>query len=272
MGRPLFSRAFQSSPVVREPTPPCPYEKWSYINAFDPDSDEFFDNEHAVYEDFVDPTDPTTHSEEDEDDDEEGEGDVLVVRLGAIDASPASSLSSLSDRPSPMAVDTEDPTHLVFDDLHDLRETEDTESGLRWEQVRPHPDSRQRDVLPSVYRASSLSRSRGSTIPRDQIDQVEPSEAIAIPPPSAPIPVPIVRSRRTTSIDERTPFSPVTPSRQTPITHIIPSPPPTATPRLYSWARSQAPLSPGSPFTNPNARTSYTHLSPTLIRVRDVIF
>jgi len=262
MGRPLFSKAFQSTPVVREPTPPCPYEKWSYINAFDPDSDEFFDNEHAVYEDFVDPIDTTTHSEEDEDEDEER--DVLVVRLGTIDASPASSLSSLSDRSSPMAVDAEDPAHLVLDDLHDLRQMEDTESGLRWEQVHPQPDSRQRDVLPSVYRASPLSRSRGSVIPRDQIDQVDPSEAIAIPPPSAPIPVPIVRSPRTTSIDERTPFSPVT--------HIIPSPPPTTTPRLYSWARSQAPLSPGSPFTNPNARTSYTHLSPTLIRVRDVIF
>ena len=253
MGRPLFSKAFQSAPVVREPLSPCPYEKWSYINAFDPDSDDFFDNEHAVYEDFIDPIDTTTQSEEDEDE----ERDVLVVRLGNIDGSPASSLSSLSDRPSPMAVDAEDPSHLVFDDVHGLEQ----EFGQR----EPQPDSRQRDALPSVYRSS---RPAGF-LPRSQI---ELSDNIAVPSRSAPIPVPIARSRRSISVDERTSFSPATPSRQTPLTHVIPSPPPTATPRLYSWARTQAPLSPGSPFTNPTARTSYTHLSPTLIRVRDAIF
>ncbi|KAL4072806.1 hypothetical protein V8B97DRAFT_1869651 [Scleroderma yunnanense] len=253
MGRPLFSKAFQSAPVVRDPAPPCPYEKWSYINAFDPDSDEFFDNEHAVYEDFVDPVDTTTRSE-----DEDEERDVLVV----------------SDRPSPMALGVEDPAHLV-DNLHDLEQTENagpTPSGLRWEQVQPQPDSRQRDISSSVHRASSISLRRSSLLHHDQIDHVQPSETIAIPPPSAPIPVPIARSRRTPSVDERIPFSPVTPSRQTPITHVIPSPPPTATPRLYSWARNPVPPSPGSPFTNPNARTSYAHLPPTFIRVRDVIF
>ncbi|KIJ65539.1 hypothetical protein HYDPIDRAFT_68132, partial [Hydnomerulius pinastri MD-312] len=106
MGRPLFSKAFQTTPAVREPEPQCQYEKWSYLNAFDPDSDEFFESEHAVYEDFIDPVGSGNSEEE-----EEEERDMLVVRMG--NASPVSSESVLSDRDSPMAVGAEDPAHLV---------------------------------------------------------------------------------------------------------------------------------------------------------------
>ncbi|KAI0079385.1 hypothetical protein K474DRAFT_1659199 [Panus rudis PR-1116 ss-1] len=64
MGRPLFSSrpalATASSAVRVEPEPtPTPYptyETWTYWNAFDPDSDEFFEREDAVYEAFVDPS------------------------------------------------------------------------------------------------------------------------------------------------------------------------------------------------------------------------
>ena len=53
MGRPLFSR--HQTPAVRvepeQPQPAC--EKWTYWNAFDPDSEEFFKRDDAVYEAFV---------------------------------------------------------------------------------------------------------------------------------------------------------------------------------------------------------------------------
>src|ERR1700692_417065 len=56
MGRPLFSTSY-STPVVRtepEPAPPTiPFEKWTHWNAFDPDSDEFFESPDAVYEAFL---------------------------------------------------------------------------------------------------------------------------------------------------------------------------------------------------------------------------
>lgn len=46
MGRPLFSQAYATaSPAVRvEPEPAQQYERWTYWNPFDPDSDEFFAN------------------------------------------------------------------------------------------------------------------------------------------------------------------------------------------------------------------------------------
>ncbi|KAL6300907.1 hypothetical protein BKA93DRAFT_752418 [Sparassis latifolia] len=61
MGRPLFSSTH--IPAVRvetehepEPAPAHPaYEKWSYWKPFDPDADEFFENDDAVYEAFIDP-------------------------------------------------------------------------------------------------------------------------------------------------------------------------------------------------------------------------
>lgn len=55
MGRPLFSTLYvPAAPTVRvveAPTPTC--ERWSYVNAFDPDADEFFEGDNCVYEDFL---------------------------------------------------------------------------------------------------------------------------------------------------------------------------------------------------------------------------
>ncbi|KAI6113003.1 hypothetical protein F5141DRAFT_1003378 [Pisolithus sp. B1] len=271
MGRPLFSKAFQSTPVVREPEEsPCPYEKWSYVNAFDPDSDEFFHDERAVYEDFVDPAESAHSEEEDEDEDR----DAMVVRLGSFDTTSTTSLSSLSDSASPSVVGAEDLANLV-DDFQDLREIENTEAALttfnsrihldelRWDPVPSAGDGRQRDA--SASSGTSL-LAEAAVYRRDRPDHVGRRDNVTTPPPSAPIPVPVLRSRRTVAIDDRTP---VTPPRQTPI---APSPPPTVTPRLYSWARGPVSSSSGSPFTNPGARTSYTHLSPAIIRLRDVVF
>lgn len=55
MGRPLFSTLYASAaPAVRVVEAPTPtYERWSYVNAFDPDADEFFEGDNCVHEDFL---------------------------------------------------------------------------------------------------------------------------------------------------------------------------------------------------------------------------
>lgn len=64
MGRALFSVSHPvSAPAVRsepEAIPNSPYEKWSHCNAFDPDSDEFFND--AEYEAFIDPSAPIANA------------------------------------------------------------------------------------------------------------------------------------------------------------------------------------------------------------------
>ncbi|KAI9464733.1 hypothetical protein HD554DRAFT_2040680 [Boletus coccyginus] len=270
MGRPLYSRAFGTTPAVREPqTPSC--EKWSYLNAFDPDSDEFFDGEDAVYEDFIDPVIPVLPLEDEDEDEEAEERDMLVVRMGAI--SPISSESSLSDNEEdPLAVRAQDPPHLVVDAFHGIDQMEEEEEPpVRVRLARRYAsmeagwgfsESRQ----PAQPRRQFATRTAIRTFPQ-QYDV-----SLPVPTPSAPIPVPAV-SRRSAAVDERAFPSPSTPPRQTPAAHFPMSPPPTSTPRLYTWARnpshSSSPSS-SSPFTNPHARTSYTHLSPALIRIRDV--
>ncbi|KAF8553584.1 hypothetical protein OG21DRAFT_1510035 [Imleria badia] len=271
MGRPLYSRTFTTTPAVREPSPPPNCETWSYLNAFDPDSDEFFDNENAVYEDFVDPVAPVNPGGEDVE--EEEERDMLVVRMG--NASPISSESSLSDNESPLAVGAEDPAHLVVNGFHAIREiSDDGEPAVR---VRLTPRS-----LAGEARWGSQTTESARAHPRRQFatraafrggpyrSYSHRDESLPVPAPSAPIPVPAI-SRRSAAVDDRALPSPSTPPRQTP--YFSMSPPPASTPRLYTWARdlthSTSPSS-GSPFTNPHARTSYTHLSPALIRIRDV--
>ncbi|KAH0836759.1 hypothetical protein J3R83DRAFT_8507 [Lanmaoa asiatica] len=274
MGRPLYSSAFKTTPAVRDPEPPS-FEKWSYLNAFDPDSDEFFDNENAVYEDFIVPVTAVNPEEEEEED----ERDMLVVRMG--NASPITSESSLSDSESPLAVGAEDRAHLVVDAFHDIRQIEEAESALvepavrvrlatrappgqaRW--VSQTTDSPNGRLHPRRGFATTAAIRNVSYVPYPQR-----FGSLPVPAPSAPIPVPAV-SRRSVTVDERALPSPSTPPRQT--THIPMSPPPTSTPRLYSWARNPshtASPSSGGPFTNPHARTSYAHLSPALVRIRDV--
>ena len=263
MGRPLYSRAFNTTPAVRDPEPPA-CERWSFLNAFDPDSDEFFDNENAVYEDFIGPVTPVSPEEEDEE-----ERDMLVVRMG--NASPIiSESSSLSDSDSPLSVAAENPARLV-DTFRDIRQIEegDSESALVEPAVQVRLAGRHSTGTGSLPRRgfATMAAVRMSHRPYPQRDEILP-----VPTPSAPIPVPTF-SRRSAVADDRVSPSPSTPPRQTPMAHLSMSPPPASTPRLYSWARNPthaASPSSGGPFTNPHARTSYTHLSPVLIRIRDV--
>lgn len=259
MGRPLYSRTFITTPAVRDPEPPV-CEKWSHLNAFDPDSDEFFDNENTVYEDFISPVTPISSAE----DDEEDERDMLVVRMGNI--SPSSSLSSLSDSDSPLALTPEEPSPLAMRLFRDSRHfEEDLESALMEPAVR----------VRLAGRTSEARRPRRQLATRGTLNRsyhAQRSESLPVPPPSAPIPVP-PPSRRAAFMDEHVALSPSTPPRQTSMAHFAMSPPPTSTPRLYTWARNPGhPTSPstGGPFTNPFARASYAHLSPVFIRIRDV--
>ncbi|KAH7915263.1 hypothetical protein BJ138DRAFT_147442 [Hygrophoropsis aurantiaca] len=295
MGRPLFSKAFQTAPAVREPETPCPYEKWSYLNDFDPDSDEFFESDHAVYEDCLGPAVISTS----EDEEERETRDMVVIRVG--NSSPTSSEESLSDRASPMADGPEDPAHLLADAFHDLRRVEQesdmpSDSGARVQLARRVVPTEVRWTTESglsvargpddtsilgfsptrpLRQSSHRSLDRGTITHHEYARRTGDSTRASN---SASVPVPAIYSRRTASVDEyyahspssHTPSTP--PSRQN---HFSPSPPPTVTPRLYSWSSRHSTLSSSptgtGPLTNASARMSYTHISPTLVRVRDVM-
>lgn len=66
MGRPLFSTLIATAePVVRVAeveTPTC--ERWSAVNPFDPDADEFFEGDDAVYEAFLTPEEVAQREQE----------------------------------------------------------------------------------------------------------------------------------------------------------------------------------------------------------------
>ncbi|KAG6381715.1 hypothetical protein JVT61DRAFT_318 [Boletus reticuloceps] len=274
MGRPLYSRNFITTPSVRDPEPPS-YERWSYLNAFDPDSDEFFDNENAVYEDFIDPGMPVNLEDEEEMEgvEEEEERDMLVVRMGNV--SPITSESSLSDDESPLSDDAEDPAPLVVNAFRGTRQMDEDESepAVRVRlAMRTLPTEERYPQTTELGPVRRHFATRGARRVSSYRSYPQRAESLPVPTPSAPIPVPTI-SRRSPIVDERPFTPPSTPPRQTPVTHFSMSPPPASTPRLYTWARSSshsASPSPASPFTNPHARTSYTHLSPALIRIRDL--
>jgi hypothetical protein len=248
MGRPLFSASY-STPVVRtepEKAPPIHFEKWTRWNAFDPDSDEFFDSDDAVYEAFLDPADvsaATAEREEREASEPERLAAIIVRELEENRSdSPASSEGTISGRGSPMAVGSEDPAGYRAGDYDRQMETETSIDVRPREEMVMSPldllnDRRVMNMPLSPFR-------RRGFIPR-------------LPPP-------------------------VTPPHLPDQDDASPSPVPTVTPRLYSWS-SRTPLGRGEsaspspvqlqrprlgPLTNPSARMSFTHLSPAPVRVR----
>lgn len=285
MGRPLYSKAYQTEPIIREPEAPCSYAKWSYINAFDPDSDEFFENDQAVYEAFVDHV-PVEHSEDEEDTEEDR--DMVVIRLDI------SGEDSFSDRDSPMAVGADDLAQYIAHAYR--RQTAETEIPVR---VRLAAHSTAGDVqsdAPMSHESIEIDSSRDTVVPLDVPPQPlpvtqlhinasdhahhEPQDELPLPPPSAPIPVPGARTQPSSSVEglsfssfyhQHVPLTP--PSHHTPFTRFSPSPPPTVSPRIYTWASHRQTYSPAgtSPLPNTNARMSHAHISPALVRVRDVM-
>lgn len=307
MGRPLFSH--HQTPAVRvepeQPHPPC--EKWTYWNAFDPDSDEFFDRDDAVYEAFV-PHD----------------GIVLPHSPTVIDvpSSGSSSEASSSGSGSP----TEDPGRDLSTeeidlalrreaDLIRLRTTREDEILQRVAEAReafadsglPIPDipvdADPASVLRYVRGLDGISRHASTQAVRERVlpppspsgprdpslrlsatagdservettrEQTSSARGIPVAAPStlsatAVTPTHSIPDRPTTpphNIGLLTTQLLSTPASRSPALDASPSPPPTVTPRLYSWSsRNPAPATPVSPgpLRNRDARLSVEHIFP----------
>ena len=256
MGRPLFSHAY-STPAVRvEPEQPQPYEKWSYWRQFDPDSEDFFAD--AEEERICTP-----------------EPDVIldgVIRGAspvADEVDSSSSSASSSGRGTPTL--EEDGLSVEEAELEFRRRVRDVvvgspvnDDGQTYRAVaRPNTsyirtsfqiERSSRSPSPQPTRRSML-----TPIPRAQVvpESVTPSP-IPATTRSDPIPIP---ARPTTPQNNALSYS-----------FGSPSPPPSVTPRLYTWARSTtlpSVASPSSPLPNRSARRSFANIaaSPSTTRV-----
>jgi hypothetical protein len=248
MGQPLFSQSYLSAPAVRtEPEPSIPpYEKWSYWNPFDPDSDEFVEND-PVYEAFI----VLPPSPEPDPDDQR---DVVFVPDSE---SSSSSDSSPNERRSPMAVGTDDPAQMFADalintDLWGQRPALSPPSNVLYT-----PGFVPQDTQTRVFARGNRPRSATITVlplstspPRDNLHRVSNRASNAA----------------NTSASQGTPVRPSTPPNQM----MTPSPVPSASPHILTWPSFASP-SPAGPLTNPNARMSLAHIPPTFFGVRDVV-
>lgn len=290
MGRPLFSASYSTPAVRTEPEkapPSIHFEKWTHWNSFDPDSDEFF--ERAVYEAFLDPADdpPSTEDRSEGGAEAPERLDVIITREleDSRDYSSASSEGTISGRGSPMAVGSDDPAGMIEDayragefEAHRQRELESEDTGRMVRHQNVEPEYR------TVWENPAMDALRDDNIP-DLVDAPPRRSFELVMPPLSPF-----RSRgfvpRIPPSTRATTPPPAHDQDQADVDvshgHIIPSPPPTVTPRLYSWS-SRGPSGrgdPGSPtpvqrqrprpgpLTNPNARLSLAHLSPAPVRVR----
>lgn len=282
MGRPLYSKAFQTEPIIRQPEAPCPYEKWSHINAFDPDSDEFFESDQAVYEAFVDHM-PLEHSEDEEEMEEDRE--AVVIRLDLTGE------GSLLDRDSPMAVGGDSLAQYIGQAYR--RQTIDPEAPVRVRLAAHATPGEVQSDAPVSHESVEIDSSRDVMASLDPPPQPifatqphnifnhrhhEPRDELPTPTPSTPIPVPGTNSSSSGEGLSLSSFyhhhiSSTPPRRHTSFSRFSPSPPPTVSPRIYTWAPRRQTYSPAvtSPLPNNNARMSHTHISPALVRVRDVM-
>jgi hypothetical protein len=298
MGRPLFSASYSNPAVRTEPeiAPPAfPFEKWTRWNAFDPDSDEFFQRADAVYEAFLDSADvqlPPENRVEGGDEVLETERlEALIVReLEESESdSSASSEGTISGRGSPMAVGSDDPAGTLVNAygpgveprLQTEAGSDNAGQGANRQSIDVEYWSTTEDLsMPPLRYADD---SVPVTTTQEFVNERRISRVV---PPLSPF-----RSRGFIPYFPRPFTRPITPPHphdqnqdDVYITHeqTSPSPAPTVTPRLYSWS-SRAPLGrgePGSPsplqrqrprpgpLTNPSARMSLAHISPAPVRVR----
>ncbi|PCH36323.1 hypothetical protein WOLCODRAFT_140341 [Wolfiporia cocos MD-104 SS10] len=277
MGRPLFSRSHQTPAVRVEPEQPHPtYEKWTYWNAFDPDADEFFENDNAVYEAVVDPT------------------LVRVLPPLASTASSSSSEASSSGASSPTEESSEESL------LAERRR-------LGWAYLRtpatPEEQEQGRPPLAPARRDAPLGPAEARTY--DVGDQAAPYASVpnissgpaatqpvrerVLPPPTSPVsaapapdfhlPIQVLRaytdgpamheeaamhSRGVAASQPSSPVRSVTPPNQAGASYSTPSLAPSVTPRLYSWANRQSPYptSPVAPRGSLMSRTSRRSSNP----------
>ncbi|KAL7280353.1 hypothetical protein ACG7TL_005274 [Trametes sanguinea] len=269
MGRPLFSSARQ--PAVRvQPEPHYPsYEKWSYANAFDPDAEEFFENDDAVYEAFIDPGQQIQLP---------GSSPLpaTVIEAEPI-SSPSSSEASSSGRGSPMEAYPRDMRPATYAGLLGLDETRlpvptprNPTLDAQIDAVRGLPADQRVNYYLSLIEQMEVARQRDedSGESREDMGQARPTARDRVP---TYLDLPQEESRASTP--EPVPYVPATPRPSTPpmqpaSAYLSPSPPPSVTPRLYSWtAFPPATLPPpASPLTNRGARVSVARLpTPSLV-------
>ena len=297
MGRPLYSTPLvrtESEPTVDDTSPATVvYGKWTNPSDFDPDSDEFFEREDAVFEAFLDPAavarlrgeaaananegnaDPTTVAEMAE------RLDEFIVRVAREDSSSSSSSSSdaetISGRGSPMAASTDDEFGIgsgmnanVYAALR--------EAG--WTPPAPSRPVRTRMTAREMHEHLS----QASLQTREGTENISTSpyqgSGFIPPPPSSP------PMQMEVEDEHLPPTRPVTPPHQLIAAHHAPSPsiyelpsPAPVTPRLYSWSSrtpfGRSAMTPWptsyrahqSPLTNPGARMSFAQISSTPVRV-----
>lgn len=278
MGRPLYSAAYATTPAVRtEPEPvlsPNPYEKWSRWGSFDPDSDEFFESDDAVYEAFIDPADlvqggPAARASP------ESIG-VLVEREMERAYSPVDSLSSdstVSGRESPMADGLDDPAVMVAGAYYGTQPS----PGRA---IPPRRTSSYTWTSGAIEVPRSASPPNASSTPL--VELINERRVLRNLPHGSPRTyIPPRPSTQNATFVAPTPatLSEATTAEPAPIENPTPSPAPVVTPRMYSWnayttargipdSPTPAPRYRDSPLTNPSARISISHLSPVPFPIR----
>ncbi|TCD67946.1 hypothetical protein EIP91_011810 [Steccherinum ochraceum] len=266
MGRPLYSSSIISSSATLTSLPPAPtatttttpapdvaairsppdvapeqpeIRNWSYWNAFDPDADEFFDGPNAVYEAFVDPTTLPPLREEIamESAAARRERRMSLYNLLTVRAAREGAVSPGSDRSASETASPSTPDIVErYIPVHSGPPDDDSEDeGIEEAPVVPAITSRLDPQL--VY---------------DAVDDELPDISILTPPHS-----PRITNATTATTTTTTPLV------------FSPSPPPTVTPRLFTWAPRNA--YPPSPLPNRSARMSVAHISPAYIPATAIV-
>ena len=206
--------------------------KWSYWNAFDPDADEFFDGPNAVYEAFVDPSTLPSLREEIILEEESREARRMLRRLSADGFIPSAPTSSSSSSSSSEGTSSGRESPIDILPRRTLSERSVTPGAVSDAEPVQEASATTTSILPpEVLRAIS------DNVP------AEPDIDRPVTPPPRPSTPPSMMS----SVSATTPLV------------YSPSPPPTVTPRLFTWAPHNA--YPTSPLPNRSARTTTVHLS-----------
>lgn len=267
MGRSLYSHTYTAPAVRTEPEPQVDMcERWSAWNRFDPDSEDFFQD--AEYEAFIDPVQLERERLE-------------AAATEAISDTSDSSDGSVSDSGSPMAVGSDDASVLI----NDVRAAEAEWATLRVSAPVASPEI---PTIPAFFPPPFL---------REPTPTLEASLTTSSEPPRSPTvrrtvnitPISVSSERVLEADRSPSPDSPMTPStpprqpREQHDTSFTMSPPPSVTPRFYSWQHHPIPALPSSPslargnrdgpLTNPRARMSFARIdsSPARIRIPNTV-
>ncbi|KAL5531239.1 hypothetical protein ACEPAG_4116 [Sanghuangporus baumii] len=305
MGRPLFSTLVApAAPTVRiaepeEETRLPTYERWSYVNAFDPafdpDSDEFFDGDNVVYEAFLSADDVAEQERErsrEGEGQEEGVPDVVrvpvssqaAVRRRVIERLTSVEVPGEDERPELVSPTVGGSSSSGSDTASSGRaspaETDElldaSRAAQRDSMTLPWPSNfddvaSDFDGLPT----SALSRSLPTTPTR--ASWLAESPVVFARPEELTLPMPIPSSS-TAPVDIPTPASPMPQPAQA----IPPSPmtpPGSATPRFLSWGNTRGTRphaidmspspTPAGPFGSVRAsRMALSYISPPALRVQ----